>query len=243
MKNSRLRTRRFVALALVALAATSTFAQGPGGFGRPGGPPPERRGGPPRLDRLPPLAMLATRPEVAAELELRDDQIAQIETLLRQARPPRGERGPGDRPGEGREAAEADLDAKVKAVLGPGKAQRLTEIGIQLMGLSAAMVPAIQAKLGLSDAQKTTLDALLPTRSDRGPGGPPPGDGQGPGRGGRGPGDPRDGRRERLEAKIAAILTESQKATLKALGGKKIDLRERGPEGPPPDGGMGGPPF
>ena len=254
MKDSRIHTRRFVALALVALAATSTFAQGPGGFGGQGGPPPGMRGGPgggmrggrPALDRLPSLAMLATRPEVADELGLSEDQLGRIDAILQEARPPRGERSQGGRPGGDRAAMEAEIDAKVKAVLSAQQVQRLTEIAVQSMGLSAAMVPAVQTRLGLSDAQKASLKALVPARGEGGPGGPggpPPGGGGGRGPGGPGRGGPRDGRRGELEAKIAAILTADQKATLAALGGKKIDLRQGGPGGPPPGGDMGGPPF
>ena len=248
MKDSRTYPRRLAAFALLALAATSTFAQGPGGFGGPppgmGGGPGGRRGGSPRLDRLPPLTMLALRPEVVEELGLSDAQTTSLWSIAESMRPQGGPRQGGRQngpPPEGdRERAEAAADAKVTAVLSEAQAKRLEEIQIQAMGLSAAMVPQVQTSLALTAAQKAKLNALVPSRGQRGPGGPPPdGEGGGPGGGFGGPppeGGPGRGgdMRKALETKIAAILTTEQLATLKALGGKPIALRDGGPDGPPP---------
>lgn len=276
MKTRRILATRLGIAALLAVVAASALAQGPGG---PGGPPPGggmgggMRGGPPAVDRLPSLVRLATRPEVVADLGLSDDTVAKIEAIAEAGRPARGQGGPGQGgPGQGtrpdpeaRAKAEAAGDAKVRALLSATQAKRLEEIGIQSMGLTAAMVPSVQAKLGLSDAQKTKLKALVPARGQGGPGGggpggpppggdmgggfggPPPDDmgGQG-GPGGRGQDRPggMNGGRQALEKGIAAILTADQKATLKALGGKTIKLSpdRGGPgEGRGP-GGPGGPP-
>ncbi|GEM_PF-827783 len=265
------------------------FGGPPGGRGGRGmGGRGGRMGGPQRLDRLPPIASLVDRPEVVAELGLSDDQRAAIDEIARSVRPMRG--GPGGGPGGGpdggpdgqggpgggglggdggpggppdrmdRDKAEAAAEAKIKALLTPVQAQRLAEIQIQAMGLSAAMVPAIQTKLGLTADQKAQLKTLVPARPEGGPGGPDggpggPGGGSGDDRGGPppggpgggdfggppqsgpegrgGPGGPNDVRRKALEAKIAAILTDEQKASLKAMGGKPFAMR-------PPQGPRGG---
>jgi hypothetical protein len=233
MKTSRFHSMRLATVAFLAISATSVFAQGfgggqggppqggPGGFGGGQGGPGGRGGmrmGMPALDKLPPLISLADRPEVAAELNLTEDQREKIDDIIqtfRESNRPQG--GPGGPGGDGpppqqggqrgqgfgggpqdraaRDKAEAAVDAKIKAVLKGSQVKRITEIQIQSMGLTAAMVPSIQAKLGLSDDQKEKLKALVPARPQGGPGGqggfggPPPQGGQGFG-GGEGFGGP-----------------------------------------------------
>lgn len=244
MKN-HFHSMRLGAAALIAIAATSVFAQGQGGgFG---GPPPGGPGGrggfgggmrmgpPPAIDRLPPLVHIVHRPEVAADINLTEEQREQIDDIMQSMRPQRGPGGPGGFGGgpqggpppqggfgqggprggrgqggfggpedrEARDKAEAALDAKIKSVLTTAQVRRLGQIQIQIMGLTAAMVPAVQDKLGLTEDQKAELKALVPTgpggRGGRGgfgpggfgqggPGGPPPqgGEGFGPPPGGPG---------------------------------------------------------
>ena len=254
MKNIRFGHARFAALVLLAVFATAAPAQRPGGGpgggmgqGGPGRGGP-RRGGPGmgRPDRLPPVARLATQPEVASALALSDAQVQALRTIAEASRPPRG--GGGGRMGDpnARDAAEAAADAEALAILSDAQRTRLAEIRIQAMGLAAALVPEVQTRLGLSAIQIAALKTLAPARGDRGPGGPPPDGGmddgpppdqRGDGRGG--PGGPRGGRRDDLDNKISAILTAAQKTALTALGGERIELR-RGPGGPPP-GGPDGP--
>lgn len=215
--------------ALLAIAASSVLAQDPGGF--PGGPPPQGGpggpGGPggmrgpmgaPRLDKLAPLARLIMRPEIAGEIKLTDDQIDRIQEALDAMRPQRPEEGQRPDPAA-REKLDDAIEAKVKSLLSSGQIKRLDEIRIQEAGLTAAFVPEIQAKLGLSDDQKAKLKALMPKRPQGGPGqrgpGGPGGDGPGgpPPGGFGGPGGP---------------------------GGPGGDPGRGGPGGPPP-GGSGGP--
>ena len=254
MKTPRILAKRLAPVALMAILAAAAVAQGPGG---PGGPPPggrrgPGRGGPMALDKLPPMLHLASRPEVADELGLTDDQRDAIDNLEQSSRPQRPQPGEGGRPDRAdRDRADAAADAKLRSILSAAQADRLDEIRVQSMGLAAALVPAVQDRLGLSDAQKTRLRALVP--ADRGPGnggpgggpgGSPPdgGDFGGPPDGGRGQGGPPQGgpggrggpggmdpRRQQLESKIAALLTDAQKAALKALGGKPF--RMQGPNG------------
>jgi hypothetical protein len=274
MKNFRLHAMRLGAATLLAIVATSALAQGFGGG--QGGPPPGGPGGrgggmrmgpPPAIDRLPPAARIVTRPEVADELGLTDEQRQSIfEALEAQREGMRPPQGNGDGPPDfeamraARDKAEAATDAKVTSLLSAAQAKRLGEIQIQSMGLTAAMVPAVQTKLGLTEDQKAKLKTLVPARGERGPGGPPPGGfgggpgggpppggfGGGPGggppqggpggRGGqRGPGGPggpggMDPRRQQLEKEIGLILTSDQKAVLKTLGGKELRM---GPQGRP----------
>lgn len=293
MKTSRFLATRLATVALLAVLASTALAQdqggpppgGPGGFGGrgQGGPGGGRMGRPQAPDRLPPLAQLALRPEVAAELALTDEQRAALDEAIqamREAMRPPQPGGDNDGPPDfkamqaAREKAEADTDAKVRSTLSAAQVKRLGEIQVQSMGLAAALVPSVQTQLGLSDAQKAKLKALVPARGPGGPGGggpggpgmggpggggpdgqggpppdrqggdqggPPP-DRQGGGPGGfggpGGPGGPGGGgaaRRKAMEAKIAAILTSDQKATLKALGGKPIQLAQ-----PDDRGGRGG---
>lgn len=225
---------RLATVALLAIAATNVFAQdfggqgpppgGPGGFGQggfgQGGPGGMRMGMPPAVDKLPPLVAIANRPEVAAELNLSEDQREKIDDIIQsfqESMRPQGGRGfggpgqggpgqggPQGGPGQGgqrgqrgpggeqdraaRDKAETAVDAKIKAVLNSAQAKRIGEIQIQAMGLAAAMVPAVQAKLGLSDDQKAKLKALVPARPQGGPGGPDGPGGFGPGGPGGGPG-------------------------------------------------------
>lgn len=245
MKTRRNHAKRIVTAALLTILAAAAVAQGPGG------PPPGGRGGPgpmggpggrPPLDRLPSAAMMVMRPEVADELALTADQRDQIHALVESTRPSRPHEGDGPPDFRtmraAREKAEAASDAKLKTILSAAQATRLGEIQIQTMGLSAALVPSIQTKLGLSEDQKVALRALVPARPEDRPAGPPPGGPDGPPPGepgrpegqGRGPRGPRgsDPRRAELEAKIASILTLDQKSALKALGGKPF-LSRLGP--------------
>ena len=197
MKNA---TRILASLALTAILAAVSLAQddqggpppgGGRGMGRQGGPRGPGMGGPQALDRLPSMAGLAGRPEVAQELGLSQDQLDRLRTVAESMRggmrPPQGGEGTGGPPDframmAQREQAEAAADAKTKAILTPAQAKRLAEIQVQSMGLTAALVPSVQTRLGLSADQKAQLKALVPARGPGGPGGmggPPPGGGDG----------------------------------------------------------------
>jgi len=146
-----------------ASSATSAMAQpGPGR----GGP---RGGG---FDRGDPVRLLGM-PEVQKELELVDDQKAQLKTLGDEL----GQKvrkefsGIRDLPQAQRAAKYAEIQAKVKPlneealkkvqeILLPHQWDRLNEISIQVRGAGALADEKVQKELGLSDDQKSKLKSI-----------------------------------------------------------------------------------
>ena len=163
---------RLIRLALVATAfgalvwATSAMAQqGPGR----GGP---RGGGGFMGNRGDPVRLLAL-PEVQKELELVDDQKAQIKTLSDETRQKMQKEFTGmrDIPQAQRAAKFAELQAKLKPlneealkkvqeILLPHQWDRLNEISIQVRGAAALADEKIQKELGLSADQTAKLKTI-----------------------------------------------------------------------------------
>ncbi len=200
-------------VALAVLTPTVLSAQGP----PPGGPP---RGGSPS-------GMLLRRQDVRKDLALTAAQRAAVDKIVG----PRS--GPPPAPGGPRPDGQ-----KLEALLTARQRTRLGQIRIQLVGAFAALDPKIGAAIGLTAVQKTQLAKLRPSGPPPGvPGqaGPPPG---GPGRGGPPPGGPENGGDPMAaqSAKAAKLLSVTQRAKLKGLGGKPFarDSREERPGPPPP---------
>lgn len=237
---TRFRTASF--LALMVLAASPTFAQGPGGGrGGPGGGFGGGRGG---FGGGPgggsPYSLLGNE-AVQEELGLSDEQKTKSAALLGEMREARRAQFQGGGP-EGRdsfrdlspeerrerfaamqkEAAErnaklqAEYKTKFGAVLDEVQLQRLQQIHWQSQGVRALQDPDLANALKLSDEQKSKIAGLL----NQGPGGPR----GGPGAGDRGPGGPREGgfrggSPEDREARIAEMRAQREKreAEVKAV--------------------------
>lgn len=276
MKHNKLVTLALSAVfALTTFSAFAQPQGGPPGGG-PGGGFQRGPGGPGgmqiRMGRgmpgLPPLMMVLHRPDVQREIGFTEAQRNKLDDLMEQGGMFRRQDGPpgaGGPPGGGvqmrqrqgggqgqgpdfqaMEKQRKEHEAKIRAILTGSQNKRVDEIRVQIAGLTAALDPEIQTKIGVTNAQKQKLDELMPRRGPggpggqfgRGPGGPggagpggPPQGGQGqrrqgpPGGGefGRGPGGPEGG----LDAKIAEILTDAQEAALKKLGGKPFQTERR----------------
>ncbi len=158
--------------------------------------------------------------------------------------PPPGQGGFG--PGQGgpmnpeqMEKREAEMDAKIKAILNEGQYKRYLELRLQLEGVMAIGRKPVADKLGLSDEQLQKVhEALRPGRQGF-QGGPPR---QGPPTGGP-PGGPPDMNkmREEQEKRVMEILTPEQRTRWQQLLGKKFEFQRMGPGGPGGRGGPGGP--
>jgi Spy/CpxP family protein refolding chaperone len=162
-KEHTMKTRiTILAMLLLAGASTEALAQGRGGRGGPGG----------RFGGVTELGLLNVE-AVQKELELLDDQIAQIRDLGDKLR---GQRGDGDRPNfqdmtdeerqqffeqRRKEAEETAQKAKteLKTILLDDQLARLQQIFVQVAGTQALTDADVAAKLGLSDDQKTKIAA------------------------------------------------------------------------------------
>jgi Spy/CpxP family protein refolding chaperone len=170
---------RNVAVLVLALAFTASFAQDPGqgqGEGR------QRREGRRQGGMMNRggfgLTGLLQRTDVQADLQLTDEQKSKIGELRRSGRGEgRGEgrrnrRGGGDAPAGGapngenrpnREEMRARREAEQKqleTILTPAQTKRLHEIQIQLQGGMAVLNPEVQPTLNLTEAQKTRAREL-----------------------------------------------------------------------------------
>jgi len=112
---------------------------------------------------------------VQKEIELLDDQKAEIDKLVEELR---GQRSEGDRPNF-REMSEAEREklfaemrkkgeertkvanAKLAKILLPHQTKRVKEIGVRLRGIGALNDPEIADKLKLTDAQKQKLKEIM----------------------------------------------------------------------------------
>ncbi|MEZ5162626.1 MAG: hypothetical protein R2688_02535, partial [Fimbriimonadaceae bacterium] len=152
---------------------------------------------------------------VQAELNLTPDQKSKIAALV----PQRGQGGQGGQ-GEGEQgsnrANQADLDKMVAEILDDKQEARLAELVIQRAGNRAVLDEKVATKLAVTAEQKTQLAALREKqRASRGGGGQ-----QGQGADREAARAARAKMEKELDAEIGKILTEKQKAELKALGGK-----------------------
>lgn len=209
--------KRTLTLIIALLAVTSiAFAQqGGGGQGGQGGGKGQgqgqrggqnqRQGGNNSPARL--LAMTS----VQAELNVTADQKAKLTELL----PQRGQGGQGqDR--EANRAKQAELATKIAEILDDKQEARLAELVIQRAGNRAVLDEKVATKLSVTAQQKSQLDALREKqRSARQGGGQ-----QGQGTDREAARAAREKMEKELDAEIGKILTDKQKAELKALGGK-----------------------
>lgn len=211
---------------IIALVAVSSFAfaqQGGGQRGQGGGKGQgqgqkqggqnQRQGGGNGAARL--LAM----PSVQTELNLTSDQTSKIAVLV----PQRGQGGQGGgQRGQGggeqgaNRANQADLDKKLAEILDDKQEARLAELVIQRAGNLAVLDEKVATKLAVTAEQKSQLAALREKqRAGRQGGGQ-----QGQGADRVAARAARGKMAKELDAEIGKILTEQQKADLKALGGK-----------------------
>lgn len=240
------------AAALALCLVVPAFAQGPGGpggpggrggrpgFGRPGGP--GGQGGP---------LMLLGMPEVQKELQLREEQIAQLQTL-RPAGPggQGGPGGPGRRPGgpEGRgpgqgnpeerqrfQAARQEMEKKLAEILDARQLARLKELEIQRAGTRGVLRPEVADALKLTEAQRGQIQETLRAEGEAMrsafENAQPEGD--------------RQAMREKMQqlraetdARVLAVLTDAQKQQFKSLQGAAFTFPE--PRFGRPGGGFGG---
>lgn len=161
---------KFVAVSALVVSTALVFAQGGGGGGgRAGG---QGRGGFGLRGGIQSPVQLAGRADVQRDIAATDDQKTKIAALQQKSREEMmamfqagagggggGNGGGGGRGGfqmtpEQREAMEK-LNAKYKGELGQilnaDQMKRLDEIGVQLAGNRAILVPAVQKALGLSE--------------------------------------------------------------------------------------------
>lgn len=205
-------------IALVAVSSIAFAQQAGGQRGQGGGQgqgqrqagQAQRQGGGSGVARL--LAM----PSVQAELNLTADQKTKINALI----PQRGQGGGQGTQGEGDRASgrpnPSELAAKIAEILDEKQEARLAELVIQRAGNRAVFDEEVAAKLALTQEQRTQLATLRERqRAARGGGGQ-----QGQGADREAARSAREKMEKELDAEIGKILTEKQKAELKALGGK-----------------------
>lgn len=214
-------------IALVALSSITFAQQGGGGQrgqgggqgqGQMQGGQNQRQGGGGGSARL--LAM----PSIQAELNLTLDQKTKLSALLPQrgqGGQGGGQRGQGAGNGQGQDrtanrANQAETDKKIAEILDDKQEARLAELVIQRAGNRAVLDEKVATKLALTAEQKTKLDALREKqRASRAGGGQ-----QVQGADREAARAAREKMEKELDAEIGKILTEQQKADLKALGGK-----------------------
>ena len=124
---------KVLAAGLVVLAASPAFAQPPrqrGGFGPPGG-----------MTAAPSAAALLRNDKVQEELNLTDDQKADLKKVADAAS----------------EKYKDDLEKATMGALKPEQAKRLKQIEVQSAGLAAFSKDDVQAALKLTDAQKASV--------------------------------------------------------------------------------------
>lgn len=244
-------------LAAVIVIGSTTMAQG-GGGGFQGGPP---QGGPPRGGQGGPgrmmmmdgpgggsSLMLLQRQDVQEDLQLTAEQKAKLSDLQKKQRESmRGFRpDPDSDPEDMRaqmEKRRKEEDAKTNAILTTDQQKRIKEIAVQLQGNAAILNPDIQKELGITEDQKSAIEAALQSQRDQME------DLREQGRDG-GPETMMASMKkvqESLNTELGKILTTEQAAKLKALGGKAFKRKDppagqfRGGGGPGgPGGGPGG---
>lgn len=216
-------------IALVAISSIAFAQQGGGGQrgqgqGQRQGGQNQGQGGGNGAARL--LAM----PSVQSELNLTSDQKSKLAELVSQRG--RGGQGGGQRGqggGGGQEqdrganrTAQADVEKKIAEILDDKQEARLAELVIQRAGNRAVLDEKVATKLAVTAEQKSKLDALREKqRASRGGGGQ-----QGQGADREAARAAREKMEKELDAEIGKILTEKQKADLRALGGKPFKFED-----------------
>lgn len=170
-------------------------------------------------------ALLLRNEDVQKELDLVDDQKEQLGKIAEEGRGGRGGRGAFNQDATPEERAKAleelrarqqETEKKVEAVLTAPQKTRLNEIWLQAAGTAALSNPEIAKELGISDEQKTKLDAVrqesLTAMREAFQGGGPP--------------DREEMQKLRKEAddKVLAVLSADQRSKLEKMKGKKVDF-------------------
>lgn len=217
-----------ILVSVVVLACIgSAFAQG-GGQGRRGGMMQfgGRGGGSP--------VMLLQREDVQGELKLTDDQKSKLSGIrdkmqdrMREAF--QAAAGGGGQPDREKMMAEmqkvtAEIQKEVDGILNEDQKKRLRELAVQRAGNGAVMMPDVAKELGITDAQKTKIQALQQKQGEAT---------QALFEKMRSGELDRDQMREKMEGnqkaldeEIGKILTEDQKTKLKAMAGKPFTFAQ-----------------
>jgi len=233
---------RPMVLAAMAVVCFATLAEAQPGRRQPGGRP--GQGGPMMMrggfggGGL--LGLVRIEP-IQKEIELLDDQKAQIDKLAEQMRPQRGEgeqrpdfRNMSD---EERQKFFAEMrkrfeeraktaNEELKKILLPHQVKRVEQIGLQFRGTRALTDPEIAEKLKLTDAQQKKIEETMAANRESMmtkvrelfQGG----------------GDREKAReqlrklREEADAKVLAVLTSEQKEQFEALKGEPFEMPEGG---------------
>jgi len=239
---------RPVVLAAMAVVCFATLAEAQPGRGQPGRGQPGGRPGPggPMMMRGGfgggGLLGLVRIEAIQEEIELLDDQKAQIDKLAEEMRPQRGE---GDQRPDFRNMSDEErqkffdemrkrfeeraktANEKLKKILLPHQIKRVEQISLQFRGTRALTDPEIAEKLKLTDAQKKKIEETMTANRES--------------MGTRvrelfqgGGGDREKAReqfrklREEADAKVLAVLTSDQKKQLEALKGDPFEMPEGG---------------
>ena len=249
MRTYVLRFAAAVGLAF-ALVAASAVAQPPGGPGGPGG----QRG--PGMFMMGGGMMGYTQllriEKVQKEIELTDDQKAELQKIEEQSRARMRELFQGG--GQDREAARQrfeqarqETEKAIEGVLLPNQVKRLKEIRLQVVGIASALMDqGVRKELGVTEEQAQKIreavqKVMEDMRAQRQEGEPP------------GP-EQMQQRMQEMRTKMAdavmAQLTEEQKNKWNQMIGEKFEISPsemfggfRGPQGGPggPQGGQGRP--
>ncbi|MCA9104902.1 MAG: hypothetical protein KDA83_05725 [Planctomycetales bacterium] len=246
-------------LAVPAMAQPGGGRGGRGGFGfgGPGGP---GGGG---------SAMLVTNEAIQKELDLLDEQVADIEAAMEEMNENRPEfdfQALRDLPEDERtekmeefrekmQELSADMEKKIEGILLPEQMERLQQIQVQMQGIRALQSDRVAEELDLTSSQKEKIadafdsfgekmrERMQELRDQGGQGGP---GGQG-GRGGRGGfgalGEEMQKMNAELEEEVLDILSSSQRSKFDDMKGEEFDVSQlrRGPGGRGGAGGPGGP--
>jgi hypothetical protein len=216
------RSLKFLALAAALVLVLGNFAaaqRGRGGFGRNDGS----------------LTGLLRMDEVLAEIEVTDDQKAEITKVLEESRGTRPEGGRNFRDlseeertklfAEMREAAakrNAEAKAKLEKVLLPPQMKRLNELSIQRQGLGALSNAEVAAALKMTDMQKETLAATIEKNGEK------------MRELFQNAGENREGLREKMdalrkesEAAVLNVLNDDQKKQFEEMKGEAFEFPQR----------------
>ncbi|TWU45638.1 hypothetical protein Q31b_08140 [Novipirellula aureliae] len=164
-------------VATMALIVSDASAQGGGGGGRGGqggqgatggrGGAAGMMGGRTRGGANQLLSLLAVE-EVQLELQLSPDNVAKIQEIETGDRAERPDRNATEEERaayvEKMQAQQAEQTKKIRGelekILQPEQMTRLDQIAIQVQGVAALSNPEVQAKLGITEAQKTKLETV-----------------------------------------------------------------------------------
>jgi len=217
---SKLHWSLYAAVVLLVVAAGTVEAQQPGG-GRGRG-----RGGPGGMFGSPAgmRMMLLANEKVQKELELNDEQKADLKKIGDDLRPQGGQNFQDLSEEERqklrteREAKMKEAQAKVDKLLVPQQQERLKQISWQVAGANALSDPEVADKLKLSDKQKDDLKAVQDKAMEEG-------------RALFGAGLSREEAqakgaelRKSSEEKTLAVLTPEQKTEFDKLKGDKFEI-------------------